>query len=192
MVHKFNVNAKQKLDNPERRKLLPPEETLRKLGLAEGDILADIGCGIGYFTLPAARMVGTSGKVYAIDVIPEMLAEVQGKIKSNDLTNVEVIQGQENDFLLEDKTVKYALVSLVVHEAEDPFAFFREIRRILKISGRVFIIEWTKKQGLMGPPIEHRLDNKAVAEALLECGFNIVQQFDLNSEMYAIIAERKD
>ena len=79
MTHKFKVSEKQKLDNPERRAFLPPEETLRKLGLQPGEIMADIGCGIGYFTFPAASIVGPNVKVFALDVAPEMLAEVELK-----------------------------------------------------------------------------------------------------------------
>ncbi len=62
MVHKFNPKDLQKLDNPERRRLLPPEETLERLGLRKNDIIADIGCGIGYFSFAASKIVGTNGK----------------------------------------------------------------------------------------------------------------------------------
>ena len=61
MTHKFDAKNKHKLDNEKRRELLPPDETLIKLGLHEGDIMADIGCGIGYFTIPASKIAGDSG-----------------------------------------------------------------------------------------------------------------------------------
>ena len=75
MTHKFDAKNRHKLDNPKRREMLPPEKTLIRLGLKQGDIVADIGCGIGYFTIPAANIVGDSGKVFAMDISPEMLEE---------------------------------------------------------------------------------------------------------------------
>ena len=189
MVHKFNPENKHKLDNPERRKLLPPEESLYRLGLAEGVVMADIGCGIGYFTLPAARIVGIQGKVYGLDIMAEMLEVVEGKARNNHLTNIELVQVKEDDFILADKTVQYALASLVAHEVEDPFAFFREVKRILQPGGRMAILEWVKQHSMTGPPVEHRLDSEAVAEGLRQCGFTNIEQFAFNAEMYAVIAE---
>ncbi len=57
MAHKFNVKDMQKLDSPERRKILPPEETLIKIGLNKNQIFIDIGCGIGYFSIPASKLL---------------------------------------------------------------------------------------------------------------------------------------
>lgn len=191
MVHKFNPENKHKLDNPERRKLLPPEETLRRLGLEAGDCMADIGCGTGYFTLPAARIVGSQGKVYGLDIMAEMIDEVQGRARENRLTNVELVQVKENDFVLADQTVGYAFACLVAHEAEEPLAFFREAARILQPAGRIVIIEWAKQHSMMGPPLEHRLDSKDVADVLRQCSFSNMQQMAVNAEMYAVIADKE-
>ena len=102
MTHKFDAKNKHKLDNEKRRDLLPPEQTLIRLGLHEGDIMADIGCGIGYFSIPASKIVGDSGKIFALDILPEMLQDVEMKIKDNDTLNIEIILTEENDLKLED------------------------------------------------------------------------------------------
>lgn len=188
--YKFNLDSKYKLDNPERRKLLPPEKTLCQLGLAEADIVADIGCGIGYFTLPAARIVGSQGKVYALDIFEEMLEIVKDKTKDNHLTNVETIHVEETDYKLPDKSIDYALACLVVHEAEDPVAFFREAYRILQTEGSLVIVEWIKQDSKMGPPMSHRLDGISLETLLQQCGYENTKQIVLNDEMYAIIAKK--
>ncbi len=191
MVHKFNPVNQHKLDNPERRKLLPPEETLSRLGVAEGDILADIGCGSGYFTLPAARVIGLQGKVDALDIMSEMLDVVRAKAEEKNYKNIEIIQTAETDFGLSDQAVQSALACLVVHEVDDPVAFFQEAKRILRPQGRFYILEWTKNENSkMGPPIEERIDGSALAGVLAQGGFSVLEQFDLNAEMYAIIAEK--
>jgi precorrin-6B methylase 2 len=90
LTHKFDVSQKVKLDNPARRAILPPDETLGKLGLNAGEVMADIGCGIGYFTFPAAKMIGPGGRVYALDVAPEKdltkVLEVEGFINIETLS----------------------------------------------------------------------------------------------------------
>lgn len=192
MAHKFNPASKQKLDNPERRKLLPPEETLQGLGLKQGDSMADIGCGIGYFTLPAAQIVGRQGKVYGLDVMAEMLEETRNRVSASALTNVELVQVKENDWLLHGETVDYAFSCLVAHEAEDLTAFFREAARILRPSGRIAVIEWNKQPGRMGPPPEHRLDSGDLTALLGRCGFDNMRQLAVNEEMYAILAKKKN
>ena len=63
MAHKLDPRECWKLDTPDRRRIMPPDETLVKLGLKENDIFIDIGCGIGYFTIPALDIVGSNGKV---------------------------------------------------------------------------------------------------------------------------------
>ena len=191
MVHKFNPVNQHKLDNPERRKLLPPEETLSRFGLTEGDSIADIGCGTGYFTLSAARVVGRQGKVYALDIMPDMLETVRSKAREKDFKNIEFIQTQETDFVLPDAAVPYALACLVIHEVDDPLAFFQEVKRILQPNGHFYIIEWTRQENSkMGPPPEHRIDGTALAAVLEQSGFHDIEHFELNSEMYAIIVKK--
>ena len=79
MTHKFDVNNRHKLDNEKRRASLPPHETLIRLGYKESIDLADIGCGIGYFTIPAAKIGGNSAKIFAVDVSQIMLQEVENR-----------------------------------------------------------------------------------------------------------------
>jgi ubiquinone/menaquinone biosynthesis C-methylase UbiE len=191
MGHKFNPESRHKLDNPQRRALLPPEETLSRLGMEAGDSVVDIGCGIGYFTLPAARMVGSQGRVYGLDIAPEMVEETKSKVSESHLANVEVLLVRENDFLLPNRTGTYAFACLVAHEAGDLNAFFREIARILRPAGRVAVVEWEKRLSMMGPPLEHRLDSQAVADELRRCGFTNILQLPVNDQMYAVTGEKE-
>lgn len=64
--------------------------------------MADIGCGIGYFTIPASKIVGNSGNIFAMDILPEMLQNVVAKINDNNISNIEIILTEENDLKLED------------------------------------------------------------------------------------------
>ena len=110
MAHKFNIGNRHKLDNEKRRKLLPPYKTLENLGLQPGDIMADIGCGIGYFTIPASEVVGETGKVFAMDISFEMIQEVEKKAEENNITNIKTIVTEENDLKVDDGAVTYAFI----------------------------------------------------------------------------------
>ena len=192
MTHKFNIEKKQKLDSPKRRELLPPLETLKKLHLYDGAIVADIGCGIGYFTLPAAEIVGSEGKVYALDVSEEMLDETRAAAIEKGYTNIELIKSGEYDLMLEDGIVTYCFICNVLHEIDDLSRFVKELRRILKSRGKLVIIEWKKLVGNWGPPIEHRLDSPILIDLLNNEGFVIDLQTDIGDNFYSVVAIKED
>ena len=83
MVHKFDSKNKHKLDSAKRREILPPFEVLVSIELKEGDTMADIGCGIGYFTFPTSEIVGKLRSVFEMDISNDMLEEVDKKIEEN-------------------------------------------------------------------------------------------------------------
>lgn len=186
MKHKFNAAKKHKLDNPERRKMLPPESTLLTLGLRPGDYMADIGCGVGYFSLPAAGIVGMSGKVYAVDIEEEMLADVRQKAEQ--LTNIEAVQSTETLVPLPDNSVSFVFAAFVLHEAEDLYSLLQECRRLLIPAGKAVFLEWEKKETIFGPPVAHRLSKEEVVHIVEAAGLVNVKQISLNEAMYAIIA----
>lgn len=190
MTHKFDANNKHKLDNEKRRELLPPEQTLINLGLHEGDIMADIGCGIGYFTIPASKIVGDSGKVFAMDILPEMLQDVEIKIKNINISNIEIILTEESDLKLEDSNITIAFISNVLHEADEKENFLNEVKRIISPKGRIAIVEWQKINSEFGPPIEHRLDKVDLINLLDTLGFSNISTIDIGENFYGLIAQK--
>jgi len=190
MTHKFDAKNKHKLDNEKRRELLPPDETLIKLGLHEGDVMADIGCGIGYFTIPASKIAGDSGNIFALDISPEMLQDVGIKIKNNNISNIEIILTEENDLKLEDNKITFAFISTVLHEAHEKENFLNEIKRIISPKGRIAIVEWQKINSDFGPPIDHRLDKMDLIKVLDTVGFSNISTIDIGENFYGIIAEK--
>ena len=187
-MHKFDVNNRNKLDNPKRREFLPPYEILKKLGLQEGDIIADIGCGIGYFSIPAADIVGSRGIVYAMDIELEMVEETERRAAENDMANIRPIVMAEYDMKVGGSMISFAFACLVLHEVEDRVRFIREIKRILKDNGRIVIVEWIKKESDWGPPADHRLESSYVSQVLQDCGFKSVSTTDINEYFYAVMA----
>ena len=190
MVHKFDIKNKHKLDNEMRRKILPPLEILVDMGLREGDIMADIGCGIGYFTFPASRVVGRLGKVFAMDISKEMLVEVDKKADENNISNILTVHTKENDLKIPAGTVTFALISNVLHEAEDNEKFINEVSRILTNDGRIGIIEWQKVEGEFGPPLEHRLSEEYVKNLLFGIGLKNINVKGIGEYFYTLTGKK--
>lgn len=188
-MHKFEAINRKKLDNPKRREILPPEETLMKLGLNSDDIVADIGCGIGYFTFPAANIVNKNNEVYALDISNEMLDDIKNKMNENNIRNITCIKTEEYDLKLEDEAVTFAIMVNVLHEIEDKIKMLKEIKRILKSSGKIAIIDFEKKETEEGPPVGHRIAKEELLDLYKICGFEVINEMSFSNIFYGFIAK---
>jgi ubiquinone/menaquinone biosynthesis C-methylase UbiE len=189
-MHKFNPANKDKLDNPWRRSVLPPEGTLKLLGLKKEDILADIGCGIGYFTIPAAKILDNDNKIYALDILEEMLYDVEVQKKELKIWNIVTVKTEEYDLKLANDSITFALLGSVFHEIEDKSRFLKEIQRVLKPGGRLAIIEWQKQKMDVGPPIHDRLDKGEIIQILESSGMTLKNQMDFSDAFYGVISTK--
>lgn len=189
-MHKFNLVNKSKLDNEWRREVLPPTKVLESLGLEQNDTVADMGCGIGYFTIPAAELT-VQNKVYALDISEEMLAEAERMARISDVKNIVTVQTEEYDFKLPDAGVSFGLLVNVIHEVDNKERLLAEASRILKIGGKLAIVEWDKTQTEFGPPIEHRISREEVKRLLNNACFEIIREQDFNGIFYGITALKK-
>ncbi len=170
MPHIFNPEDRQNLDSPERRGEMPPEQTLVRAGIKPGDIVADIGCGMGYFTFPAARMIGPKGLVYAVDVSGVMLAEVRSKAAAAGAFNIETHQVSQSSLALPAAEYTLIILSDVLHEVDDKKAFLASVGEALKPGARLAVIEWAKKE-TAGPPLKERLAEDELQVLLKKAGF---------------------
>ncbi|MHB1443763.1 MAG: class I SAM-dependent methyltransferase [Candidatus Humimicrobiaceae bacterium] len=191
MEHKFNPENKKKLFSEFRQKMLPARRTLKEAGLKKEMTFADVGSGNGYFTLPAADIVGDKGKVFALDISSEMLEDMNTRIKEENKTNIEVIKTEENNLKIVKESVDLAFSCNVVHEAKNLDLFLKEIKRILKPKGRIAIIDWEKTDSDFGPPKEHRLDKSVIINGLKGIGFKYIKAKNLNKDLYRITAIKK-
>ena len=189
IVHKFNPEHMDRLLSTERLMEQHPEGLLRHEGLAPGDSFADVGCGPGFFTVPAAGIVGEIGRVYAIDISEEMLFELD---KRDPPTNVVLVKSGEAEIPLADAVADMALVSYVLHEAENAVAFLREVGRILTDGGILLVLDWKKRVEEKGPPIGERLTEEEVLELLEEAGFADAEAVSFTDSHYKVSSVKKD
>src|SRR3989338_4334266 len=151
--------------------------------------VADFGCGYGTFTIPVAKIV--KGKIYAIDIEPEMVKETKRKAGENGLKNIEAIT---RDFLgkgtgLENGSVDYVMLFNILH-AEKPEKLLKEAYRILRDDGKVGIIHWNYENTPRGPSMEIRPKPEQVIEWAKDTGFNSPKKYDLKPYHYGIVMEK--
>lgn len=188
MTHKFDPININRLDNEWRRQNLPPLPTLEKLGLSSMDIVADIGCGVGYFTIPAAGMLESENMVYALDTSYQMLEEVKKRMSAAGVSNIVAIKTSEYDLKLPDESVTFALIVNVLHEIEDKAQFITEVTRILKPEGKIAIIEWEKENMEMGPPKEDRIGKDETIILLRSFGMRLSGSMQFADVSYGLVA----
>jgi ubiquinone/menaquinone biosynthesis C-methylase UbiE len=189
MPHKFDPARRARLEDPDRLRLLPARDLLIDAGVQAGMSVADVGCGPGFFTLPAAALVGPSGRIYALDITPEMLLAVQEKARGAGLGNIEAVLSEESAIPLPDAVAQFALVAFVLHEAVRPDVFLGEVVRLLAPGGRVLLLEWKKEEMPMGPPIDDRLTPQEAEGWLVRAGLRIERRFEPNAHHYGLIGQ---
>jgi ubiquinone/menaquinone biosynthesis C-methylase UbiE len=186
--HRFEAKHHKRLESSYRRRILPPFSTLKKFGLRKGMVVADIGAGTGYFSIPAARIVGKEGKVYSVDVSKDMLSIMRKKRLPS---NIELLHSKDGySFDIASEEVDYVIASSILHENE-PAKFLKEVARIVKKRGKILIIEWRKESTRSGPPIEERLTPEEVKSLLNRNGMKVLKNVVLSSRYFAVSAKKE-
>lgn len=123
------------------RKILQNPKRMLKKHITKGMKVLDFGCGPGFFTLEAAKMVGKTGKVIAADLQQGMLDIVQNKIKGSDLEDIVSLHKCEADSIGLSDDIDFIIAIYVVHETPDPDNTFREMYDLLNPGGKVLSID---------------------------------------------------
>ncbi len=154
-----------------------PDEVLRALALPDDAVVADIGAGGGYFTERFSREL-VRGHVYATDVQPGMITQLQERVRERELDNVTVVRGDFDDPGLPPACCDLVFFSSVYKEIEDRVAYMRRVRPLLREGGRVVILEFRPGSPGPGPPDAMRLSVDAIVGELRPAGFALVERHD--------------
>lgn len=168
-----------KLENPERVTELNPKETLIKIGLSGHDVFCDLGAGTGVFTYAAAEI--TADTIYAVEISGAMREILH--LKNND-QNVSIEDSVQK---VPTGSCDVVLLCTVLHELNDIPAMLQEIKRIMKHSGVLAIIEFHKEVTPMGPPVERRISESETVETLSLNEFVKIKGFKLGNNFYCVV-----
>lgn len=127
-------------DNPLRRLFQNPERILTGL-VSPGQAAADLGCGMGYFSIPLAQLVGPAGRVFAVDLQAEMLAGVERRARRAGLGEHLILHRAAPDRIGLEAPVDFVLAFWMLHEVPDQERFLAEVRGFLKPGGLFLLVE---------------------------------------------------
>ena len=163
-----------------------PVKSLKGLGLRENDIVADLGAGTGFYSIAAGHVV-EKGKVYAVEVQKDFLETIKHKVKEANLSNVEVIWGNVEKIggtKLGDGVADAVIASNILFQVENRDNFILEIKRILKPSGKLLLIDWAESS-VIGVKIA--IPKNRAVQMLEKKGFKKERDIDAGSHHYGMI-----
>jgi ubiquinone/menaquinone biosynthesis C-methylase UbiE len=170
-------------------KFINPANVVAQSGLSSGQVVADLGCGGGFFALPAAQIVGTDGHVYAVDVLEGKLAVTSGSAKQLGLHNLTVVLSDLEKPLTEvpENTCDLVIVASILHEIGLREALIKNAYRVLKTGGRLLAVEWKKEFTPLGPPLSVRVAPEQLETELARAGFKKQTDIPADSYHYAMV-----
>ncbi|MCH7750218.1 MAG: methyltransferase domain-containing protein [Acidobacteria bacterium] len=177
---------------PDRIESEKPEELLDLLGIKEGDVVADIGAGAGFFSLRAAERVGPTGKVLAVDVQPEMIDGLKMMMKRFGHENIVPILGDVDDPKLPADSVDHVLIVISYHEFSHPVEMMRHIRKAMKRDGQMLIVEY--KAETLDSRVQplHRMSEAEIMEEIPALGFRLDRVIDIIPSQHVFVFKKTE
>lgn len=170
-----------------------PQGIIDSLEIAEGMVVADFGCGTGYFSFPLAKKVGMNGRVYALDILKEKLEVVESQAKILGLhnlivkrANLELSAGSK----LEAESLDWVFLVNMLYQNKARRPIFVEANRVLKKGGKLLVVDW-KVEGLpFGPAKGLRVLRETVLADSREGGFKLLAEPKVGDYHFGIIFEK--
>lgn len=159
-------------ENKDRDEKLQVQRVMDILGIKEGAHVADIGAGSGWFTVRAAKRVGSTGIVYAVDINPESIAYINRRIQRDGIGNVHAILSEEDDPKLSKDSIDSVLLLKTYHEIAHPVLLLENLRRALRNGARVGIIDRNGKGD------DHGVSRDVVIQEAAQAGYQLQEQYD--------------
>ena len=169
--------------DPSREEELDSFRVIALMPIDPYDHVADIGCGPGYFAIPLAKHL-INGKLFALDILDEMLDTLRDRVAEANLGNVEVIKCSQTEFSLPGNSLDGVFLAFVTHQNDDRAAFLEAAMRLLKPRGWCTILEWYRKETGGGPPLEKRIEPDELEALVKRVGFRFRWWRDLNGRQY--------
>ncbi len=151
---------------------------LKWLAIKPGEMVCDFGCGNGYHTLPIAKAVSTAGKVFAVDLQPQMLTLLKQRTDREGLNNVAFIEATIDDPKLAPASCDLILLVDVYHELSHPVKVMKRLRAALRPDGRIVLVEFRAEDPNVPIKPEHMMSKAQVVREMATHGLVLAEQFD--------------
>ena len=177
------------LERHERRADERTDLLITRLPLTKDSVVADIGAGTGYFTIPVARRV-PEGRVYAVDIQPEMLQLLEAKVRETGLVNVEPVLGTIEDPRLPGDSIDLAFIVDAYHEFSHPREMGEAIAAALKPGGKLVLIEYRAEDPYVPIKRLHKMTEAQAKKEMAVIGLSWVETADFLPRQHFLVFEK--
>ncbi len=184
-----NMHHSRPAQDEDRRKWQDPDSILRSIGLGPGMVFADIGCGGGFFALPASKLVGTGGRVYALDISTNAIASLSDSAKAAGLHNLVTLNADAAKTVVCESCCDIVFFGIDLHDFSNPASVLENARLALKSSGKLVDLDWKKSGIPIGPPEEIRFSERKASQIIEASGFVVTSVRDSGPYHYVIEAK---
>lgn len=172
-----------------------PKRLVKDFGVREGGIVADLGVGYGHYVYALSEAVGANGKVFAIDIMKDMIERLKKEVEEKGIKNIEILWGDievVGGTKLRENSVDAIVVSNVLFQIDSKAGLVHECARILKIGGKIMLVDWKESFGGLGPKPEMVVDEET-ARRIFETGpFEYKKTIEAGEHHYGMILEKKE
>lgn len=171
--------------------LIDQERLFSEIGLSSARVLLDAACGAGDYALALAVRLGESRTLYAVDLWKEGIDELSRAVEARGIRNVHpAVADISRNIPMDNTSVDLCLLATAFHDLVEVHAdqgALREIKRVLKKDGLLFVVEFKKIEGPPGPPLSIRLSPRELEQALASHRFMLLKTIDLGEFTYLSI-----
>ncbi len=170
-----------------------PIKNLNQFDLSPGQKVADFGSGAGHYAFLAARAVGQSGQVFALDVQKELLVTLKREAEKAHVSNLEVIWADfdhAGGSKLRENFIERAIVADVLFQIVEKEIFAAEAARVMKVAGKVLIIDWADSFGGIGPDKKDVLTKQKCRTIFEKSGFVFEKEIAAGSHHYGFVFKK--
>ncbi len=171
-----------------------PEDFWKNIELRANQTVVHLGCGAGFFLIPAAQKVGSKGQVIGIDVLEDMLKEAEDRaVRANVADIVKTIRSNlENTrgSKVEDNTADWTLVANILYQS-DPEKILTEAKRITKHKGIIIVVEWSISDTPLGPPPTKRIPRSEIISIAEKIKLKLFREFTPSPYHYGLLFTEK-
>jgi ubiquinone/menaquinone biosynthesis C-methylase UbiE len=175
--------------------LLNVDFLIDKVISADNEKIADLGCGsFGYFTFPLAKKISRHGKVYAVDILKSNLESIKSVAKTENLSQIETIWSNLEVYRgtkIEDASLDAVILISVLHQSEKYIDILRESARMLKLGGRMLVVEWNEGDFTFSKEDSKRIKKEELKQSLQGLPLDLIDDFSAGRHHYGLLLIKK-
>lgn len=175
-------------------KLIDSVFVLEKAGIREKMQVADLGCGtVGHYVFPAAKMVGKDGRVYAVDILRHVLENIEKRAHLENLENIITVWSDLERYgaaRIPSESLDAAFIFNTLFQIKDRPMALKEAVRMLKLGGKLAVVDWLLTSAPLGPPVEGRVDPAWIEVEADKLGLRLIQRFKAGKYHYGLVFEK--